>query len=234
MRSAAAISGRPSAPGRRARRPARRAPAARRPRRAGACRRRGAAAAGAARSSRSGAARFAARQPLDLRAQLRVVAVERLAGSATAVASVPAPAPEPPHARHGIGGSADRARAGAPTTVAPGGTSSTTTALAPIVAPAPIRTGPMTLAPVPMVDAGLDRRARGRRPRAARSSRTARSPRPRRSRRARRSRPGRGEVHAGRDHDRVADRDLRDRHRQPVREPRQSGTPRACRRAFTR
>ena len=45
-------------------------------------------------------------------------------------------------------------RAGAPTTVAPGGTSPTTTAFAPIVAPAPIRTGPITLAPVPMLTPG--------------------------------------------------------------------------------
>jgi hypothetical protein len=40
---------------------------------------------------------------------------------------------------------------GRPVTVAPGGTSSTTTAPAPTFAPAPIRTAPITFAPVPML-----------------------------------------------------------------------------------
>ena len=42
------------------------------------------------------------------------------------------------------------------------------------------------------------------------------------------------DVDAGGDHDRIADRHLRERHRQPVREPRKHGTPSACRRAFSR
>lgn len=45
-------------------------------------------------------------------------------------------------------------RAGTPTAVAPGGTSWVTTALAPIFAPAPTRTGPIRQAPTPIVTSG--------------------------------------------------------------------------------
>ena len=50
-------------------------------------------------------------------------------------------------------------RAGAPTTVLPGGTSLTTTEFAPIVAPAPTSIGPISFAPVPMLTFGPDPRA---------------------------------------------------------------------------
>ena len=127
-----------------------------------------------------------------------------------------------PHIRVG---SLPAGRAGAPTTVAPGGTSSTTTAFAPICAPAPIRTGPITLAPGPDADVALDRRA----------LHVARA-QPDRD-------PGadhgaRVDLHEAVGHDlavhdvdarvhnhRVADRDLRQRHRQPVRQTRQDRHP---------
>ena len=117
-----------------------------------------------------------------------------------------------PAARHG--------RAGAPTTVTPGGTSSTTTAPAPTWAPAPIRTGPMTFAPVPMwASRSIVAPARfpARSPIVTNGASTA----PDRSQPSRRSRPGRGRYRRPGHDDRVADRDLRDHDREPMCEPRQ-------------
>ena len=124
------------------------------------------------------------------------------------------PAPESPHRAHGT-------RAGTPTTVAPGGTSSTTTALAPIVAPSPIRTAPMILAPVPMLTlrsivaplivAGAQADRHERRDRHAGADL---------------DRPvdhdlAVEDVDARLDDYRVADRYLRESHREPVRDARQ-------------
>ena len=110
-------------------------------------------------------------------------------------------------------------RAGAPTTVAPGGTSSTTTALAPIRAPAPTVTGPDQLGAG--ADAGV---LTDRRPGDVAGAQPDRHER-------RDHDPGVDldqavddhltvdDVHARMHHDRIADRDLRGHHRQPVGDP---------------
>ena len=110
---------------------------------------------------------------------------------------------------------------GRPDHVAPAGTSSTTTALAPIVAPSPMRTGPITFAPVPMLTLRsivAPRTSPARRPIVTNGAIIA--PACDLDEAVDHDLPV-DDVDAGLDHDRVADRDLRERHREPVREARQ-------------
>ena len=201
-RSAGAISGRPSASGSRSK--------------AGA----GNAGSAGAPSIRRMPAMWRSRRtsPLGLGVGLLAVAlaqardlVEQLVGRLLA-----APRLQPEHAQQTSG----RARAPRPRSRPPG-RRPRTTALAPIVAPAPMRTGPITLAPVPMFTPLLDRGAadvpgaqadgheRGDHDALVDLDHAVDHDLPV------------DEVDAGGDDDRIADRDLRERHREPVRDPRQ-------------